>query len=415
MKRVVITGIGAVTPLANNFVDSWSFIKKGCSAISSITKFDTVAIPWKMAGEVKSFDPLPYLSPKEIRTADLFAQYAVSAAIMAVSDAGIMPYIENSDADERSLNFGVVIGSSRGGIGSIERELRRLYRKKSGSSFQRLSPYLMPSSTTGIAASTVAQKLKINGRCFGISCACSSGTVAIGEAYRIIKDGYSKIMLAGGSEAPVCELCLVGYGSSCALSSIKEPSASRPFDSGRDGFVIAEGAAILMLEEYEHAKNRGADIYGEIIGYSNTTDAYHITKPALDGEIRTMKFALKSADIAPEAVDYISAHATSTPIGDSVEAQAIKTVFKNNPELPVSSIKSMTGHMLAASGAFESACTLMSLKEGVIPPSINLMDKDPACDINVITEMKTAPLGIALSNSFGFGGMNAVIVMKRVD
>ncbi len=412
MKRVVVTGIGAVTPLANDFAASWSLIKKGCSAISSITKVDTTAIPWKMAGEVKSFDPLPYLSPKEIRITDLFVQYAVSAAIMAVSDAGIMPYIEKSNA---SLNFGVVIGSSRGGIGSIEKELLRLYRKKSRNSFHRLSPYLMPSSTIGIAASTVAQKLMINGRCFGISCACSSGTVAIGEAYRMLKDGYSKIMLAGGSEAPVCELCVVGYGSSCALSTIKEPSASRPFANGRDGFVIAEGAAILMLEEYEHAKNRGADIYGEIIGYSNTTDAYHLTKPALDGEIRTMKIALREADIAPEAIDYVSAHATSTPLGDSVEAQAIKTVFKKNPELPVSSIKSMTGHMLAGSGAFESACTLMSLKEGVIPPTINLSDKDPACDINVITEMKTAPLELAISNSFGFGGMNAVIVMKRVD
>lgn len=415
MKRVVVTGIGAVTPLANDFAVSWSAIKNGRSAIGAITRFDTKGIPWKMAGEIKSFDSSPYLSQKEIRTTDLFVQYALSAAFMAVGDAGIMPYIEQSHADGLSDDFGVIIGSSRGGIGSIERELLKLYRRDGKNSVHRLSPYLMPSSTIGIAASSVAQKLKMKGRCFGISCACSSGTVAIGEAYRMIKDGYSKIVLAGGSEAPVCELCVVGYGSSGALSSIKDPSASRPFAKGRDGFAISEGAVVLVLEEYESARSRGVDIYGEIAGYSNKTDAYHITKPELDGQIKTIKHALKDAGIAPQAVDYVCAHATSTPIGDSVEAEAIKTVFKNNSEVPVSSIKSMTGHMLASSGAFEVACTLMSLKEGIIPPTINLSDKDPACDINVITEMKAIPLNIALSNSFGFGGMNAVLVMKKVE
>ncbi len=410
MKRVVVTGIGAVTPLANNFLNSWSSVKRGISGINKITKFDADTIAWQMAGEIRAFDPSPYLSSKDIRTTDLFVQYAVVAAFMAFSDAGILSHSEKSITDD----FGVIIGSSRGGIGSIEKELKRLYEKDRKNNLYRVSPYLMPSSTIGIAASTVAQKLNLKGRCFGISCACSSGTVAIGEAYRIIKDGYCKVILAGGAEAPICKLCVVGYGSSGALSSINEPSASMPFSVKRDGFVIAEGSTILVLEEFEHAVKRGARIYGEIIGCSNTTDAYHITRPALDGEIRTMKLALKEARISADFVDYVSAHATSTPIGDLVESQAIKTVFQDNPEVPVTAIKSITGHMLGSSGAFEAACTLMSLKEGIIPPTINLSDKDPACDINIIKEIKELHLQIAISNSFGFGGINTTLVMKKL-
>lgn len=411
MKRVVVTGIGAVTPLANDFKGSWLAIKNACSGIGEITRFDTKDIPWKMAGEIKSFDPSLYLTAKEIRTTDLFVQYAVASATMAADDAGITPYIYSLNNDNLSSKFAVIIGSSRGGIVSIEKELMRLYKKETKNKSLRLSPYLMPSSTIGIAASLVAQKLNIKGRCFGISCACSSGTVAIGEAYRMIKDGYVKFAIAGGSEAPICSLCIIGYGSSCALSSIIGQSASRPFAVGRDGFVISEGSTILILEEYEHAINRGANIYGEIVGYSNTTDAYHITKPALDGEVRTIRFAIKDAGISPEDIDYVCAHATSTPIGDFTEAEAIKIVFKKNP--PVSSIKSMTGHMLAGSGAFEAACTLMSLKEGIIPPSLNAFNKDIKCEINLNTEIKPATLQFALSNSFGFGGMNAVLVMKK--
>jgi len=410
MRRVVVTGIGAVAPSGNNFNDSWSSIKNGHPSISGITKFDAKKYPWNMAGEIKSFEPLLFLSQKETKTMDVFVQYAVAAAVMAARDAGL--HTDNNFSPDDS---GVIIGSSRGGIGSIEREFNRLYARIGKDSVSRLSPYLMPSSTIGIAASCVAQKLNIKGKCIGISCACSSGAVSIGEAYRAIKDGYSRVILAGGAEAPICEICLAGYGSSGALSSIRDASASRPFANGRDGFVLSEGATVLVLEEYESAVKRNVNIYGEIVGYSNTSDAFHITQPALEGEVKTMCLALKDAGILPEEVDYINAHATSTPIGDRVEAEAIRMVFIKNPEIPVSSIKSMTGHMLAASGAYEIACSLMSLKEGIIPPTINLADKAPECNINVITELTAAPLKVALSNSFGFGGVNASLVIRRVE
>ncbi len=412
MKRVVVTGIGAVTPLGNDFNASWISIKSGSSGINSITRFNPDCMPWKMAGEVKSFNPAPYLTQKEIKTTDLFVQYAVAAGLMAVQDACFLPNIADIANDYNAP--GVIIGSSRGGIESIERGFSRLFVAKSNSGTPKLSPYLMPSSTIGMAASYVAQKLNMKGACIGVSCACASGAVAIGEAYKLVKHGYSNLMIAGGAEAPICKLCVAGYGRAGALSIRNDPSAVRPFGIGRDGFILAEGAALLVLEEYEFAINRGALIYGEITGFANTSDAFHITKPSLQGQARTMLLALKDADISPEDVDYISAHSTSTPIGDRVEAEAIKTVFRNNHEIPVSAIKSMTGHMLGASGAFEAACVLKSLKEGLIPPTINTHDKDPDCDIKVITEMSKTSLRNAISNSFGFGGMNAVLVMKSI-
>ncbi|MCX7913123.1 MAG: beta-ketoacyl-[acyl-carrier-protein] synthase family protein [Thermodesulfovibrionales bacterium] len=412
MRRVLVTGIGAVTPLANNFSSSWSAITQGVSGIDQISRFDITTLPWKVAGEIKAFNPELYLSQKELRTTDLFTQYALAASVMAFNDSGInMEKTDLTHSQRLSYEAGVIIGSSRGGITIIDRELSRFYKKSLNS--RRFSPYLMPSSTVGIASSVVAQKLKIGGRCFGISCACSSGAVAIGEAYRIIKDGYTKIMLAGGAEAPICELCIIGYGSCGALSRIRDQSASRPFSKGRDGFVLSEGAAVLVLEEYEHAVHRNANIYGEIIGYANTTDAYHLTRPDLEGEVRTMKLALKEAKVEPTEITYISAHATSTPLGDLIEAKAIKRVFRDNPEVPVVAIKSMSGHMLAASGAFEIACAIMSIKEGIIPPTINLFEKDPLCDINLNTEMKGVPVEMVLTNSFGFGGINAVLVIKK--
>ena len=412
MKRVVVTGIGAVTPLGNDFNASWESIKCGCSAISKITRFDVNDMPWKIAGEVKSFSPSIYLNHKEIRTTDLFVQYAVAAAYMAVKDANLSDDLGGVISDFDSP--GVIIGSSRGGIESIEREFERLFARKSKGGTHRLSPFLMPSSTIGMAASYVAQKLNIKGKCSGVSCACASGAVAIGEAFRIIKHGYSNLMIAGGSEAPLCRLCVAGYGSAGALSERNDSSAVRPFEKGRDGFVLAEGSTVVVLEEYESALRRRARIYGEIVGFSNISDAYHITMPSLEGQMKTIELALHEAGISPHELDYVSAHSTSTPLGDKVEASVIKKFFKNNPDIAVSAIKSMTGHMLASSGAFEAACALMSLKEGVIPPTINLKDKDPDCDINVITEMQKASLNIVISNSFGFGGMNAVLVMKKV-
>lgn len=407
LRRVVITGIGAVTPLAGNFFDSWRLLKGGISGIDKITKFSVSSLQWKMAGEIRDFKPELFLSKKEVLRLDLFVRYAVAAAMMAADeDAGLM-----SQGSEKNKQTGVIIGSSRGGITTIEKELSKLPTPNS-----KLSSYLMPSTTISMAASYIAQKLGIKGHCLGISNACASGTNAIGEAFRLIRHGYANIVFAGGTEAPICRLCVEGYGMSGALSKINNPSASRPFDKSRDGFVIAEGACVLVLEEYESALKRKAEIYAEIIGYSNTTDAFHITQPELQGEIRTMYNALDDAGVSPEDVDYVNAHGTSTPIGDKIEAEAIKMVFKNrSSQIPVSSIKSVTGHMLAASGAFETACTIMSINEGIIPPTMNIIEQDTGCDINIIKEkpLMRSDIKVAITNSFGFGGVNSTLVLKR--
>lgn len=411
MRRIVITGIGAVTPLANNFFDSWSLVKKGISGINRISKFDTAGLSWTMAGEVKGFNPELYLSKKEILKLDPFMHYAVAAAKMAAEDAGLLKSkIQNSNFEFD--NAGIIIGSSRGGITTIEKELKKLYAPNTTLDARHLTPYLMPSTTISMAASYVAQKLGTKGHCLGISNACASGTNAIGEAYRLIKHNYADIVIAGGTESPICRFCVEGYGISGVLSKTDNPSASRPFDTKRDGFVLAEGACMLVLEEYTSAIKRNAKIYGEIIGYSSTTDAYHITRPNIEGEINAMLKSIKETGISPDNIDYINSHGTSTPIGDIVESQAIKSIFGEN--IPVSSIKSITGHMLAASGSFEVACTAMSIKERVIPPTINITQKDHKCNINVITEKTEADIKIAITNSFGFGGVNAVIVLKAI-
>jgi 3-oxoacyl-[acyl-carrier-protein] synthase II len=420
MRRIVITGIGAVTPLANKFFDSWSLVKKGISGISRISKFDTTGLSWTIAGEIKGFNPELYLSKKEILKLDPFLHYAVAAATMAAEDAGLIEQKSEVRSQKSEppltkggIRGGVIIGSSRGGITTIEKELQKLCSSRFTVHGSRLSPYLMPSTTISMAASYVAQKLGIKGHCLGISNACASGTNAIGEAYRLIKHGYADMVIAGGTEAPICMLCVEGYGAAGALSKNGVP---RPFDKKRDGFVIAEGACIMALEEYESALKRSAKIYGEIIGYSNITDAFHITRPDIEGEIMAIKTAFEDAGISPDDVDYINAHGTSTPIGDITESMAIKKVFKDRAaQMPVTAIKSMTGHMLAASGAFEAACTAMSIKECIIPPTANITEKDHECGINVITEKKETDIKIAITNSFGFGGVNAVLVLKKLE
>ena len=418
MKKVVITGIGAVSPLGNSFEASWEAAKKGVSGIAPITRFDASAIKWKVAGELKAFDASVYLSQKEILHLDLFVQYAVAASLMAAEDAGLMQkrlaFSAQRVAAENSellASAGIIIGSSRGGITTIENSLNR----SNGSNRLRPSPYFMPSTGIGMAASYTAQKMGIKGYCLGISNACASGTNAIGEAYRLIKSGYSGPVLAGGAEAPVCRLCIEGYGATGALSKISDSSASRPFDKTRDGFVLSEGSCVLVLEDYEAALKRGARIYGEIIGYGNTTDAFHQTRPNPEGEARAISEAIKEAGIKIEDIDYISAHATSTPLGDKAETEAIKLVFgKKAYEIPVSSVKSMSGHMLAASGVFEAAITLMSMKEGIITPTLNLKEKDTECDLNYVTEIKKTEIKTAVSNSFGFGGVNAALALRRI-
>ncbi len=434
MKKVVVTGIGAITPLGNTFTESWSYICAGKSGIKQITGFDASRLPWKIAGEVADFDGKAYLSGKELKRLDPFVHYAVAASVMAAEDAGLrnsskLQVESYRSAGEGSLleSAGVIIGSSRGGISTIEKALIGDFMNKDCSlstvgrrTRKRLSPYLMPSTTISMAASCVAQRLGVRGECLGISNACASGTNAIGEAYRIIRHGLSSLLIAGGSEAPVCRLCVEGYGTAGALSKNAAfrggtPVTPRPFDRSRDGFVLAEGASVLVLEEYEHALKRNARIYGEMIAYGNTSDAFHMTKPDPEGEARAMIVAIKEAGIKPGEADYINTHGTGTRLGDAVEAEAIRRVFgRRASKIPASALKSMTGHMLAASGAFEVACTLMSMEEGIIPPTINVDDKDPACDINIVTKRREADIRIALSNSFGFGGVNAVVVLKKV-
>jgi 3-oxoacyl-[acyl-carrier-protein] synthase II len=311
---------------------------------------------------------------------------------------------------------GVIIGSSRGGISTIE---KAVIGKTLTSQRLRLSPFLMPATTVSMAASFVAQKLGVRGHCLGLSNACSSGANAIGEAFRLIKSGHAQLMIAGGAEAPLCRLCVEGYGSSGALAASKgtsgnAPDLPRPFDRERDGFVLSEGGCVLVIEEYDHALRRGAHVYGEIIGYGNCADAFHMTKPDPEGEARAMALSLKEAGIGPEDVGYINTHGTGTKLGDLAEAHAIRKVFgKRASKIPATALKAMTGHMIAASGALEIASTLMSMQEGIIPPTINLGEKDPECDINIITKKKKADIHIALSNSFGFGGVNAVVVLKK--
>lgn len=411
MKRVVITGIGAVTPLGNSFLRSWEEAASGRSGIGFLSRFDASALPWKAAGELRGFDPGPFLSPKETRRLDPFAQYAVAASVMAAEDSGLSsPVTHNSSL----VSAGVIVGSSRGGVSTLEREIEKSCRGTS-----RISPHTMPSSTVSMAASSVAQKLGIKGYCLGISNACASGTNAIGEAFRLIRSGHLGIALAGGSEAPLCRLCVEGYGIAGALSRRSPsgengPGVPRPFDGKRDGFVLGEGASVLILEYLDNAVARGAKIYAEIIGYGNTTDAFHMTKPDPGGEARAMTAALKEAGLAPDEVDYINTHGTGTELGDIAESQALRMLFgKRAATIPASAAKSLTGHMLAASGALETAMTAMTLREGVIPPTINMDEMDPLCDINIVTERRKADIEIALTNSFGFGGVNAVLVLRR--
>jgi len=416
MIRVVITGIGAVTPLGNSFPDSWNAIKAGISGIQPVTKVSAVHLKWKAAGELKNFRADAYLGSREQRRLDPFVHYAVAAATMSAEDAGlIQPQIQYPH-DDYITSGGVIIGSSRGGISTLEKAFMNM--KNSGLNTQgyRLSSYLMPATTISMAASSIAQKLGTNGYCLALSNACASGSNAIGEAYRLLKAGFKGPLIAGGTDAPICRLCIEGYGRSGALSKAEPRYASRPFDRHRDGFVLSEGACTLVLENLGSALKRGAKVYGEVIGYGNTVDAFHQTKPDIRGEIHALRSALDEAGMATDGIDYISAHGTSTPIGDHVEAEAILAAFgEKAPHIPVSAIKSMTGHMLAASGAFEAACTAMSLREGVVPPTINTREKDSRCGINLITERSSVTIKTALSSSFGFGGVNAVLVLRKLE
>ncbi|MBS1111729.1 MAG: beta-ketoacyl-[acyl-carrier-protein] synthase [Nitrospirae bacterium] len=418
MRRVVITGIGAVTPLGNNIETTWTNLTEKISGISQITKFDPSGLMSRIAGELKDFSPEEYISKKDIQRLDPFIHYAFTAAIMALEDAGLISRGSGVRGQELGREFelaasaGVIIGSSRGGITSMEKALTKNLQQ--GSPF---SAYLMSASTINMASSYISMRLGIKGPSLGISTACASGTNAIGEAFRMIQNGDIDIAIAGGSEAPICRLAVGGYAASGALSRRnQEPEkASRPFDKGRDGFVISEGSGILVIEELSNALERGTRIYAELAGYGTSSDAFHQTKPDSNGESAAIIKALNDADIMTDEVDYINAHATSTVLGDKAEAEAIRKVFgKRVNEIYVGSCKSMLGHMLGAAGAVETAITALSVNRGRIIPTINLDNPDPACDLNHATSTIRKDINIAITNSFGFGGVNAVLALKRI-
>jgi len=426
MRRIVITGIGAVTPLGNDIGTTWKGLTEERSGIDYITKFDLTGLTSRIAGELKNFSSENYIYRKDIQRLDPFIHYAVAAAIMAVEDAGLISAeVQKCGSAKASAgaihelplqqtlltNSGVIIGSSRGGITSMGNALQK--HLLNGKPF---SAYLMSSSTINMASSHISAKFGINGPALGISTACASGTNAIGEAARMIRYGEIDLAFAGGSEAPLCRLAVGGYAASGALSGRnQEPQkASRPFDKDRDGFVISEGAGILVLEELNHALKRGAKIYAELTGYGTSSDAFHQTKPDSEGEALAINKALTDAKISAEEVDYINAHATSTSLGDLAESIAIKKVFgKRADDIYVSSCKSMLGHMLGAAGAVEAAVTALSINRGIIIPTLNLETPDPACGLHhAITTMKKE-INTAITNSFGFGGVNAVLVLRK--
>jgi len=407
-RRVVVTGLGAVTPLGIGIEETWKNIKAGKSGIRRITKFDASNLPSQIAGEVKDFKPEEFMPAKLISRVDTFIQYAIASTRMALEDAG---FPLNDLGDE----VGVIIGVGMGGVGLIEYYTRVLDEK----GYKRVTPFFIPMIIPNMAAGQVAILFGAKGPNTAICTACAAGNHAIGEAFRLIREGRVKAMICGGTESIITPLCVAGFCVMKALSTRNdEPEkASRPFDAKRDGFVIAEGCGILILEELEHAQKRGARIYAELIGYGLNADAYHMTAPPPDGEgaVKCMEMALHDAGIDPSQVDYINAHGTSTPLNDISETKAIKRVFKEHAyKLMISSTKSMTGHLLGGAGGLEAVITVLSLYEGIVPPTINLEEPDSECDLDYVpNQARKANIKIALSNAFGFGGTNACLVFKK--
>ncbi|MGZ8364889.1 MAG: beta-ketoacyl-ACP synthase II [Nitrospira sp.] len=410
VRRVVVTGLGLVTPLGTGVEKTWKAICAGKSGIGRITRFDPTGYDAQIAGEVKDFDPAQFIEKKEIKKMDTFIHYAVGAAQLAVDDASLKV------APEEATKVGVYIGSGIGGLGSIEHYHDVLRAKGPG----RVSPFFIPMTIINLASGQVAIRIGAKGPNSCAVTACATGNHCIGDAYRLIQRGDADVMVAGGAEAAVTPLGVAGFASAKALSFRNdEPTkASRPFDKDRDGFVLGEGAGVLVIEELEHALQRGVRIYGEIIGYGMNSDAYHITAPPEEGEgaVRCMELALKDAGINRDQIGYINAHGTST-MADAIETRAIKQVFGEQAfRIPVSSTKSMTGHLLGAAGGIEAVFSLLALFHGVLPPTINLDHPDPACDLDYVpNKARPSAIKTALSNSFGFGGVNACLIFTRLD
>jgi 3-oxoacyl-[acyl-carrier-protein] synthase II len=409
-RRVVITGMGMVSPVGLDVAQSWDSILKGKSGINKLTQIDTDGQSVKFGGSVKNFDVTKYLSVKDARKMDIFIHYGMAASIQAIEDSKIEVTTENAE------NIGVAIGSGIGGLNNIEKN-SDIFRKKGA---RYISPFFVPSSIINMVAGNISIKYGFKGPNFSIVTACASGTHNIGDAARIIEYGDADVMIAGGAEMPTTDCCVAGFSSARALSTRNEDpeAASRPWDKDRDGFVLSDGAGILVLEEYEHAKKRGAKIYAEILGYGLNSDAYHMTLPTKGGQgsAKCMQNALRNSKLNPDKIDYINAHGTSTMAGDQAETDAVKLAFSNHAyNLVMSSTKSMTGHLLGAAGGIEAIFTALAIKDQVAPPTINLINQDPNCDLdycaNTARDMK---IDYAISNSFGFGGTNATIVLGKI-
>jgi 3-oxoacyl-[acyl-carrier-protein] synthase II len=407
--RVVVTGMGAVSPLGNDLPTSWSAAVAGKSGITRITRFDPEGYRSQIAGEVKDLDPNDHFDRREAKRMDPVLHYALIAGREAVADAGLATPLENAG------RVGAIVASGIGGLTTTSEQVEVLLKRGP----DRVSPFLVPMILPDAAASRIAIEFGLRGPNMAVTSACASGANAIGEAYATIRRGVADAMLCGGSEAGIVPIGVAGFAAMRALSERNdEPEkASRPFDKDRDGFVIAEGAAILVLEALDHARARGARIYGELVGYGATDDAYHIAAPLDDGAeaARCMHLALAEAGLVPEEVDYINAHGTSTPLNDVTETRAIRAALgRAADDIPVSSTKSVTGHLLGAAGALEAAFTLKALQEGVLPPTANLEHPDPECDLDYVPHVaRQASIEVALSNSFGFGGHNACLAFRR--
>ena len=411
-RRVVITGMGLVTPLGNDLDTFWNNLTAGRCGIEKITAFDPSAFDTQIAGQVKNFEPAPaFPSPKEIRRTDRYSQFGVYAAWSALKDAGLELDKENRD------EIGVIVGSGIGGLTTTTEQYNTLLQRGPG----RVSPFTIPMLISNMASGLVSMYFNLRGPNFATCSACATANHAIGEAWRTIKMGDAPIMFAGGTEAPVIPMGIAGFCAMRAMSTRNDDPqpASRPFDKDRDGFVMGEGAGVMVLEELEHAKKRGAKIYCEIAGYGNTADAYHLTAPSPGGEgaARCMKMALNTGGLNLTDVNYINAHGTSTPQGDVCETQAIKTVFGEHArKLAVSSTKGATGHMLGAAGAVEMAVCALAIKHGVVPPTINLQTPDPECDLDYVPNTaRHLPVNAIVNNSFGFGGHNATIAARKFN
>lgn len=408
-RRVVVTGVGLVTPCGIGIDNVWNNILNGQSGIGPLTRFDTTRFDTKFAGEVKEFNPEDYIQPKEVKKMDLFIHYSLAASQIAVKDSGLDMGSEEAD------RVGVVVGTGLGGLPTIEKYHGVLMERGPG----RITPFFIPMLIANEAPGHIAIQHGFKGPNLCIVTACATGAHSVGEACRIIQYGDADVMVAGGSEANLTPLTVGGFNAMKALSVRNEDPqrASRPFERDRDGFVVAEGSGILILEELEHAKNRGAKIYAEMVGYGYNGDAYHITAPCPDGDgfIRCIRMALKDAQLSPDDVDYINAHGTSTKLNDYIETLSIKQVFKEKAyKIPVSSTKSMTGHLLGAAGAIEAIFSVLSIRDQVCPPTINYENPDPECDLDYVPNTaRKHTINVAMSNAFGFGGTNSTLIFRR--